>query len=247
MTRAENIAQVLAATGFVTSSLTYALFADPAPSEGMGAPAPAMRPGFPAEPVAGGPFDLARLYLQPDNVVMFLLLLSLWLMLVLDAIGNTVEPYRGHGRVTPALVIALLSGAAWPWVMDLFRVLGAGLAVTMMIAALLAARRMAGVNRPAIGFLAGWSTGIAVAVVAGMIAALFGLRLSDTAALAILPSALIAILLQGRIGSAVSYTVALIWAFCGVAATTMGSNPMVALAAILGIAALSTVLVRAAS
>ena len=43
------------------------------------------------------------------------------------------------------------------------------------------------------------------------------------------------------------YSVALIWAFCGLAISTMGSDPMIALAAIIGISAMATVLIRAAS
>ena len=49
------------------------------------------------------------------------------------------------------------------------------------------------------------------------------------------------------IGPSVGYSVALIWAFCGLALSTMGSDPMIALAAIIGISAMATVLIRAAS
>ena len=67
------------------------------------------------------------------------------------------------------------------------------------------------------------------------------------AALAILPGAAIGMAAQLWIGPSIGYSAALIWAFCGLAVTTMGSDPMIALAAILGISGMAAVLVRAAS
>lgn len=250
MIRAQDMALLLAAAGFVTSGMIKALFFRPAPVP----PAPEISLGLPLElPVqqtlATSPIDLARIYLQPQNPVMWLLLAVLWGLLILDAVGGALEPREEdmRERIVPPLLLALLAGAAWPWIIEVLQPLGTALAVAMMLAAILAALRAKGTRRPAIGFLAGWSTGIAMAVAAGLIAAQLGLPVPETAALAILPSALIGMVAQVRIGRSISYSVALIWAFCGVAATSMGSNPVLALAAILGIAALTSVLIRAAS
>lgn len=250
MIRAQDMALLLATAGFVTSGLIRALFLRTAPVP----PAPEISLGLPLEmPVqqtlATSPIDLARIYLQPQNLVMWLLLAVLWGLLILDSVGGALDPREEdrRERIVPPLLLALLAGAAWPWIIEIFHLAGAALAMGMMLAAILAALRARGSRRPAIGFLAGWSTGIAIAVAAGLIAAQLGLPVPEAAALAILPSALIGMVAQSRLGRSISYSVALIWAFCGVAATTMGSNPMLALAAILGIAALTSVLIRAAS
>ena len=74
-----------------------------------------------------------------------------------------------------------------------------------------------------------------------------GLSAQVVSAVAILPAAALGMAAQMWIGPSVGYSVALIWAFCGLAISTMGSDPMIALAAIIGISAMATVLIRAAS
>ena len=115
------------------------------------------------------------------------------------------------------------------------------------VAATVGARRAAGRHRPAIGFLAGWATALASAALAELTAVQFGLSAQVVSAVAILPAAALGMAAQMWIGPSVGYSVALIWAFCGLAISTMGSDPMIALAAIIGISAMATVLIRAAS
>ena len=53
--------------------------------------------------------------------------------------------------------------------------------------------------------------------------------------------------MQLKLGGTFSYSVAVIWSLVGLAAGTMTSDPTIATVAILGIAAMAIVLVRAAS
>ena len=69
----------------------------------------------------------------------------------------------------------------------------------------------------------------------------------QTAILAILPGSVIGMIAQERLQRSLAFSIAIIWAFCAVAITTMASSPGVALAAIIGISGMGVVLVRAAT
>ncbi|MCZ0960349.1 hypothetical protein [Paracoccus benzoatiresistens] len=198
----------------------------------------------PALPVA----TLPQLYVQPQNPLMWALLIALWLLLLGDAIGQYLDP--SDGGDDPAwlpLSLALLWGALWPWLAGVNKPLATLGALLMLTAALSGAIRARGQLRPAPGFLAGWSLALGTATLASLIGAPLDLTTPQTAILAILPGAVIGMIAQGRLAGKVGFSLAMIWAFCAVAVTTMASSPGVALAAIIGISAMGVALVRAAT
>lgn len=196
---------------------------------------------------------IPQMYLDPVNPLMWGLLLVVWGMLLLDGFGQVIDPSETsaarqvHGAIWPLFTMSILFAAVWPWLFDNtpeLMLLGTALTAAFAIAA---ARRSAGRNRPAISFFAGWATAVFSAALAGFGSARFGLPVQALSALAILPGAAIGMAAQMWIGPSIGYCSAMIWAFCAFAITTMGSDPVVALAAVLGISAMATVLVRAAS
>lgn len=197
------------------------------------------------EDVTVRPLELVWLFLHPGGVVMWMLLFALLLLLAQDAVGQFLD--LSHAPGGAALVLSLIAWSIWPWLLRGVPSAGAVLALVAMVAALRAAALSAKALRPATGFLAGWSIAVAGATLAGLIGAEIGLTLQKAAIAAMLPAALIGMVWQARIGGAFSYSAALIWAFCGVAASTMASDPSVAVAAIIGTTAMTVALIRAAS
>ncbi|MFN3275141.1 MAG: hypothetical protein ACK41U_10750 [Paracoccus sp. (in: a-proteobacteria)] len=237
MTSLGNIAHGLAAAVFVTAGV-------------LGALQPG--PGLPLAMSLRGQ-HLAYTYLAPDNPLMWTLLLVVWAVVALDAIGQWIDPSEGPAsvrrqpRVQGLFVISLLIASAAP---ALLRDSPAGLAVAMCAAtgaAIVASRRAAGRHRPAIGFYAGWMTAVTSAALAIMADRLMQMPVVLISATAILPATAVGIVAQIWIGPSIGYSAALIWAFCAMAITTMGTAPLIALWAIVGIASMAIVLVRAAS
>ncbi|WP_182911511.1 hypothetical protein [Paracoccus sp. JM45] len=196
---------------------------------------------------------IPQMYLDPLNLLMWGLLIALWAMLLLDGIGQIIDPSETsvarqvHGAVWPFFSAAILTGAIWPWLLDSApEVMLLGSAATAGLA-IAAARRSAGRKRPAISFFAGWATAVLSAGLAGFGSARFGLPVQALSALAILPGAAIGMAAQMWIGPSIGYCSAMIWAFCAFTITTMGSDPVVAVAAVMGISAMAAVLVRAAT
>lgn len=202
--------------------------------------------------IVAPPESLPDLYLNPGNPVMWALLTTVWLMVLMDAVGQLIDPSddepirAGRPRVWPMTMLAVALAALLPQLLNAPGWLAAATLVSAACATI-GAQRAVGRHRPAIGFFAGWATAMASAAVATLASARFGLPVQAVSALAILPAAAVGMAAQVWIGSSISYSTALIWAFCGLAITTMGSDPLIALAAILGISAMATVLVRAAS
>lgn len=206
---------------------------------------------LPLQPVSLVP-SIPQIYLDPGNPIMWALLGTIWLMVVLDGIGQFLDPSdspttrAGRPRVWPLTIAALVCAAAWPLMLDRPLLLSLATGVSAFCATL-GARHAAGRHRPAVGFFAGWATALTSAALAALASDRFGLPIQAVSALAILPAAIIGMAAQSWIGPSIGYSTALIWAFCGLAVSTMGSDPMIALAAILGITAMASVLVRAAS
>ncbi|MBU2957090.1 hypothetical protein Q4511_11645 [Paracoccus sp. 1_MG-2023] len=209
-------------------------------------------------PTSGAP-ELAEgmaiplLYLDPANVLMWALLLLVWFAIGADVLGQWLDPTdrrelrNGRSRIWPQLAAALIALAISPWLFPNDReglLLGTGIG---MLLAIWAARRAAGRQRPAVGFLAGWATALFSATLAGSLTDIYNLQTQAIAALAILPGTAIGMAAQIWIGPSIGYSMALICAFCAVAVTAMGSDPVIALAAILGISGMAAVLIRAAS
>lgn len=248
MARAADILYLGSVTIFVASGLTLATLGRPAVQ--IVAPGLIRGPNpdpfgiDPAIPVA----TLPQLYVQPQNLLMWALLVMLWGLLLLDGIGECLDP-ADHGP-HPAwhpLSLALAMGAAWPWLVALHKPLATLGALLMLTAALSGAIRARGQRRPAPAFLAGWSLALGTATLATLIGAPLSLTTPQTAILAILPGAVIGMIAQERLDRSLGFSLAIIWAFCAVAMSTMASNPGVALAAIIGISGMGVVLVRAAT
>ena len=246
MARMSEKIYLVSATTFVASSAVLAT---------LGRPAPPIVPPIAFEALPDGMMGrladlpaatLPQLYIQPQNAVMWLLLIVLWLLLLADAIGQYLDP-SDRNRACPPLSLALLTGAVWPWLVGVSTAGAAIGAMLMLAASLLATVRARGQRRPGPGFLAGWSLTLGTAMLATLAAAPIGLNTPQTAILAILPSALIGMFAQEWLGRSIAFAVATIWAFCAVAVTTMGTSPGVALAAIIGISGMGVVLVRAAT
>lgn len=259
MQRRENLIHLVATTIFVTSGIAFGLVnlvGDGNADIGLTAREILLASEIDLAPLAGRPLPL--MFLSPENLVMWSLLAALWLALGLDASGQWLDPSdppqvatRRTGTAAmpawPTLSAALLLASCWPWLLGPLpwaAVLGALAAAAL---AFLATLRAEGQRRPAIGFLAGWSLGLAMALLAARLGSAFGLSLAQTAILAILPAACLGMVGQLLIGRMIGFSAALIWSFCGLAITTMGFSPMTSIAAILGIAMMAAVLIRAAS
>jgi hypothetical protein len=254
MTRTGPLIQLLTSMILVISGVLFASHSVQMPMLSLGAPrlsGPILPPPLQIDLEAAT--RIPQMYLDPLNILMWGLLVALWAMLLLDGIGQVVEPGENsaarqvNGAVWPFFSAAMLMGAIWPWLLDAapeLMLLGSAATAGLAIAA---ARRSAGRNRPAISFFAGWTTAVFSAALAGFGSARFGLPVQALSALAILPGAAIGMAAQMWIGPSIGYCSAMIWAFCAFTITTMGSDPVVALAAVLGISAMAAVLVRAAT
>lgn len=248
MARAAEILYLGSVTIFVASSFVLATLDRPAVQ--IAAPSP-------PEMLTYGPWDIApstviatlpQLYAQPQTLVMWALLVVLWVLLLMDGIGQYLDPSdRGPEPAWRPMVIALGSGAVWPWLVGINKPLATLGAMLMLTAALSGAVRAKGQRRPAVGFLAGWGLALGTATVATLVGGPLMLTISQMAILAILPGAVIGMIAQDRLGQSISFSLAMIWAFCAVAITTMGASPGVALSAIIGISGMCIVLVRAAT
>ncbi len=151
-----------------------------------------------------------------------------------------------------ALTLALILGAAWPWVSRDYPVTGFMLAAAMFALSLTAALRgqqVGGAIRrlPTVGLFAGWATAVTYAAFATLVNGHLGIPPVAATAIAMLLCAGAGIVVQLRLGGSVSYSIAIIWSLVGMAMATMSSDPTIATVAILGIAAMAIVLVRAAS
>lgn len=150
------------------------------------------------------------------------------------------------------LAAALIAGTAWPWVVLHHPVAGLVLAVAMLLAALGAVIRGQRNGRSvrqslAIGLFAGWATVAAYSALAGFMTTNLGIGSDFSTLTALLLCAGTGATVQWKIGSAASYSVGVIWSLIGIAATTMTMAPAIAIGAILGITAMTVMLVRAIS
>ncbi|WCR11472.1 hypothetical protein JHW45_03485 [Paracoccus stylophorae] len=244
-----RIVQLVAAAAFVVGGLVLAFRPRPVPRlsqlDGIDGPLFSLSLGFDDPSRA---LLIPQLYVRPENPVMWALLLAVFAAVAGDAIARSgAAPKARHMRAWPYLSIALLAGAVGPWLLKPVPMAAAGLLLVGAVAATGAAIRTTGQRRGAIGFLAGWMTGVASAAVAAELGRYGGFSAGQTAVLAILPAAIIGMAVQVRLARSFAYSAALIWAFCALAITTMASAPATALAATLGIAAMTAVLIRAAS
>lgn len=254
-----NLVMLASTTVFVTSGIIFSFVRqlDPVPANaGLSPNQMLMARGAELVVLDGRPLPL--LFLSPGNLVMWSLLAALWIALAMDAAGQWIDPSDppllsgglsadGQHPVWPMLAVVLILAGCWPWLLGPLPWAAVLFALASAALAFLAALRAEGQRRPAVGFLAGWCLGVAMATLAERVGAPFSMSLAQTSILAILPAAGFGMAGQLLLGRAIGFSVALIWAFCGLAITAMVSSPMAAIAAILGIALMATVLIRAAS
>ena len=75
-------------------------------------------------PVAPTSIAIPHLYLNPDNLLMWMLLIAVWMMVMLDAVGQWIDPSddepirAGRPRVWPMLLGALVLASVWPLLID---------------------------------------------------------------------------------------------------------------------------------
>ncbi|AXC49671.1 hypothetical protein DRW48_08190 [Paracoccus suum] len=204
---------------------------------------------------------------RPTGIALKILLAGVWLAVGLHALRCLLaEISRRTGPRTHAMplrenrlsvhlpfVIALLAGAAWPWVAEQEgRIAGLILSGVMVAASLwhsLSRRHSAHhvTLRGGADVFAGWAM---VGLYAGFAAILVS-DLGMSAGLAAIVSVLLmmasAAEVQLRLGGSVGFSFAVIWALIGTAANAMQTELTVATAAIIAIAALVAVLVRVMS
>lgn len=150
------------------------------------------------------------------------------------------------------LSVALLAGALWPWITQAHAGIAAAVAAIMMQAALVAVvrgQRDGGSIRQsaAVGLFAGWATVAAHAAFASFMVQGIGVETAAAGVAAMLLCAVTGVFVQLRIGGSTSYSIGMIWALTGIAIVTINTEPMIAMSAVLGIAGMAWVLVRAAT
>ncbi|MDB6176833.1 hypothetical protein PAF17_04845 [Paracoccus sp. Z330] len=200
------------------------------------------------------PISLAQLYLHPVNLVLWSLLAALWLMLLLDLIGQWQDPSESQriaDRPAPPVALpfssALILGAIWPWLIQPSPWLAATIAAAAAALAFAATQSGRDQARPALDFAAGWALVTCGAILCHAVAITLDMSASRANILGILIATGAGMSAQIHMGRRLALSVAVVWGFCAIAATTMGFDPITAIAAILGITAMTAVLIRAAS
>ena len=256
MRRIPLLLLVLAAGAFVASGLGFALLHHDratAPDAGSVALFGGLRWSIGAVANIGND---ATALTDPSAAALKLLLLVVWIA-VLAHVVRTVRRYRldrasgGRHRALHArdhrlvehgpLILSLLAAAAFPWVAQAQPLAGFLVAVAMAAGALGAV--LSG-DRLTVGFYAGWAVTAMFASFASLLTLQLGVSGSLASLVAIVLLAATAIETQLRLGGVIGFAIAVVWALIGVAAESMQQDSAVATAAVIAIAALTTVLVR---
>lgn len=255
---------VLAVGAFIGSSLAFAL-QDHSAATGAAPTGLAMFGGtfWPVGARAPGGGD-PTMFADPPASALKLLLALVWLAMLAHVV-RTVLRFRsdraagGRHRALHArdhrlvehgpLILSLLAAAAWPWVTEVAPVAGFLLALAMAAGAIGAALRGdrdgAGTrHRLTVGLYAGWAVAAMFTAFAGLLTHQLGVSHSLSSLVAIVLLAATAVEAQLRLGAVIGFTIAVVWALIGVAANAMQQDATVATAAVIAIAAMSTVLVR---
>ena len=263
MSRAGTQILTVAVLAFVASTMAYALM----PGRPAAGP-PSEAPGA----------DLAWLFLHPRDPGMLALLATVWaalgyhllrLWLEIRRIARAGRPpapdqagppmpqevLRQHDRDMSLpehapLILALLVGAVWPWLLAPAPVAAFLLsAVTLagsLAAALRGIRQGAVVKRSStLGFIAGWALLVCLTVFAGLLEQRLGVPQKLAVGLAMLIGAVAAVSVQLRMPRRTGFSVALIWGLIGIAASTVSTDATIATATVVAIAIIAVALVRA--
>lgn len=256
MSRMGPILLILTVLAFIASTALLALLPvmDPGPvlaassRDALGA-----WPDLPSRALA--PVDLPSLFLHPDSLALAGLLAAAWLALAHYAgmrwfapPAGAVATQRGDG----ALVVGLLAGATWPWLLPsqpgLALLLAAVMLAGILCAALSGTRDGTGVRHSsALGFLAGWALLVWLAILTASLHTRLGLPSEVTTVLVMLAGLVLAVSVQLRLGYRIGFSVALIWGLIGIGASTMATDAAITTMTVLGIAIVAVALVRVAS
>lgn len=195
--------------------------------------------------------SLLALFLQPRHAALWLLLIAVWVSVIAHAV-LTMQRDSGNARGFAAdqfpLIGTLLIGAIWPWMIGSHPSVGVLGSVSMLIGLLILAVRGAARGRrihdsPMIGVFGAWVTIVTFSA--------FGMLMVEGGASVILAATLVLLMacaaggvLQLQTQGSGAYTITLIFAFLGIAAAMLETSPMVSIAAVMAIAAMTFVLVQ---
>lgn len=264
MRRLTLLLLILAVVAFIGSTLGFALLDHSMPARAQTTAVP-MFGGMPW-PMEGGTHvgGAQTVFADPSTTALKLLLGAVWLAMLTHAVRSVLRfradraaggrhralHARDHRPVEHGpLILSLLAAAAWPWATEAAPVAGFLLALAMAAGALGAVLRgdrdgVATRHRLSVGLYAGWAVAAMFAAFAALLTHRLGVSSSLSSLVAIVLLAATAVEAQLRLGAAIGFTVAVVWALIGVAADAMQQDVTVATAAVVAIAAMSTVLVR---
>ena len=255
---------------FILSGLNFATRSQPqhptgtapAPIRSESGAVPELAGMLLVQPPADLPGGLAAQLLAPQGPVQWLFLLLVWIAAAAYSLrlsGWIARPQGHHGTLHPrsheppfheptALSIGLLMGAIWPWVIWRHPPTGMALALIGFIAVMspLLGRGGKGVS-VSLGVLAGWITVVTCAAFATFLDLNLGTPQTLSALIALLFCALAALAAQLRIGAPFAYSATMILGLLGIAAATMGVNPMIAMATTIALSVVAATLIRVAT
>lgn len=193
--------------------------------------------------------------MAPVPGALSLLLLVVSIAVVLHALHVLAEARSGRAGGLDEqgpMIVALCCGAALPLLWPISATGAFIAALAMMLGAMTAMvrghREGSRVSRLAsVGLFAGWALIAGFGAFSLLLTGRLGVmpELAEIVSLVLAVGAAMAV--QSRIGSATSFSVAVIWALLGLAAAGIESGTVLAPAAIVGIAAMTLVLARAAT
>ena len=265
MARSGTVLLTLSVLVFIASSLAYALW----PHAGLLPPEPP-NPWSGLRPVSA-PIDPVQLFLKPESLAMSALLGMIWAALAYHVLRIWIERHRlAHGRNQAAttaetrkhdpapqdpvseqlpLLVGLLTGATWPWLISAAPVATLLLALLMSLGFLLAALRGWRLGQvikrsSTLGFVAGWALLLGLSVFAVFVRDRLQVSSAAATTVAVLVGAVAAVSVQLRLGQRIGFSVALIWGLIGIAAGTVGDDAAVATATVVAIAMVAVAVVR---
>lgn len=153
----------------------------------------------------------------------------------------------GGAASAAAMTGALAAGALWPWLAGWQALAGTAAAALMAVLALMATVAAARADRRgqagAAGLFSGWALVVALLALGDLAATMIGLDYGMAMMLAIFAVALLAPIIQLRLGARIGFSVAVIAALLGLAAVAIPVNPSAALPAVIGIAGMTIAVV----
>jgi hypothetical protein len=147
------------------------------------------------------------------------------------------------------LILALLAGAIWPWLLEKWPVASFLLSTVTLAGTLAAALRGLRLGRvvnhsSTLGFVAGWALLVCLAIFAELLEQHLGVPETPAVGIAQMIGAVAAVSVQLRMPRRTGFSVALIWGLIGVAASTVSTNATIATGTVLAIAVIAVALVR---